>query len=130
MTLSIEERVDNIERYGLYSFLAVCSFIGITQNKGYLLGINLTIFYLIAFFISFPLAIYYIFKVGFIVGGRYGESSNRFYIKYKSKIDLPAKIIFVIFGVLIMYSWGQDLKTIGSSIVGAIVIEVIFKLKK
>ena len=115
--IPIEERVKGIEKFLVYIFLAVATLIGLTQNKGYFFGVNFSIFYLIVFFISFPLSIYYIMKIGAIVGGHYGESTDIFLQKYKSKLRIPFfAIVVLISGLSINYLLGKEFKDIIYSI--------------
>jgi len=107
--------------------LAITTLYELTQNKTSFFGINWILFYLIVFFISFPLFVYYLFKIASIIGGRYGESTISFLQKYRSKLDMPFFLIFVLISGLIMYLLGKELKDIISSILLIFVGVVITK---
>jgi hypothetical protein len=123
--ISLEERVENIEKFLLFGFLAVASFNAIAGNT-YFFGKNIIIFNLSVFFISFPLAIYYFSQITVILSGRYGESAGIFLQKHKSKLILPFYLILILISGLIMYSVGKEFKDIISSILLAF-IAVVFK---
>lgn len=132
--IPIDERVECIERFIIFGFLTVITFKTTTENQAHFLGINLIIFHLTVFFISFPIAFYYFFKMVAIfgestgrLGERLGKSVGEYLQKHESKLKNPFRLSLVLVAILIAhYILGKDLSDIIYAVL-LIVVGVVIK---